>query len=145
MFLFAPTLTLSLHPNCSASQALREGAAKLRKEGYGVKNKIDAGSKPTSSDRGIKRGLNPPRKILLPTERTIGESNDLEFDQYARDFDPPRCSERARKKIRHEAVLLPTERTTDESEDPEFSQYSRDFDPPNCSERAGEKIRREAV
>ena len=57
-----------------ASQALREGAAKLRKEGYG-----------THEATG---GLKLPPKISLPNER-ICDENYADSPTYCDDFQPP--------------------------------------------------------
>ncbi|KAL7551900.1 hypothetical protein ACHAWF_015106 [Thalassiosira exigua] len=75
-----------------ASQALREGAAKLRKQGYGIKN--DAGEKQLDST-AEEAGLHTTQ-ILLPNERV--RSQGYRGTEYSSAFDPPR------KKIKQEEV-----------------------------------------
>ena len=84
-----------VHSLSTASQALREGAAKLRKEGYGVKNGADEKSM-VDNVANQKRGLSV-MKIPLPNERASDQSyyNDPECSS---EFDPPR------KKIKQEEV-----------------------------------------
>lgn len=53
-------------------QALREGAAKLRKSGYGVPY----------------QALKPAPKIKLPNERVCGDKYSQ--SEYSADFEPPR-------------------------------------------------------
>lgn len=81
----------------TASQALREAAAKLRKQERGTED--GAGKKRAKKgppDETVKGGL-VVKKILLPNEKECGESycDDPEFSS---DFEPPQ------KKIKQEAV-----------------------------------------
>ena len=81
-----------------ASQALREGAAKLRKQGYGPKQPGSSAEAPAVLDNEAtpKRGLQV-EKIMLPNERQSDESY-CDDAKYSSHFDPPR------KKTKHEAV-----------------------------------------
>ncbi|KAL7530071.1 hypothetical protein ACHAXR_005898 [Thalassiosira sp. AJA248-18] len=70
-----------------ASQALREGAAKLRKQGYKC---VKYGEDHAHQKRGL-------TKILLPNERAFDQSYCGD-PEYSSEFEPPR------KKIKQEAV-----------------------------------------
>ena len=76
----------------TASQALREGAAKLRKEGYGEKRK----------EEKISGGL-VVKSITLPNERAGNNAPHYSDDaKYCDQFEPPR----PRKKAKQESVEL---------------------------------------
>lgn len=75
-----------INSHCAtASQALREGAAKLRKEGYGNKKKEE----PT-------RGPLVVKPILLPNESASGDKSGSYADdaKYRDHFEPPRSRKR---------------------------------------------------
>ena len=81
IFLTSNTMSLLIY---SASQALREGAAKLRKEGYGDIKK-DAGPLVVQS-------------ILLPSERTSKtRSGCADDEKHCDKFDPPRPKKKTKR------------------------------------------------
>ena len=80
----------------TASQALREGAAKLRKLAAAAKNGTSASASETPVSGGDvtpKRGLQV-ENVLLPNERVVG----IHYDPLPSAFDPPR------KKVKQEPV-----------------------------------------
>lgn len=78
-------LTINPHSHCdTASQALREGAAKLRKEGYGDKKK--------------ESGPLVVKPILLKHERASGARSGYADDEKYRDqFEPPRPRKKSKR------------------------------------------------
>lgn len=65
-----------------AKQALREGAAKMRKEGHGAKTGALEASNDANEQSEIKR-------VLLPNERSCNEIEYHDDPEYSNVFDPP--------------------------------------------------------
>lgn len=83
-----------------AKQALREGAAKMRKEGHGA----ETGALEASNDANEQREM---KRVLLPNERSCNEIEYHDDPEYSNVFDPPHKKkdddfEPPRKKIKEQ-------------------------------------------